>query len=96
MQIISSKYGNLYLQKEKGNLYRKGKDGKSRPIMYQIYLNNMEPLGLWDYKSIRNIDLMDAVNELINSDVVFLNNTFNIAFYEKKDALKIIDLLEDY
>lgn len=93
IKILKHGYSTVYVHKESGNLYVKDKQGKSRPIQYGVYDSDQSPVGLKDYMNIKGIDIHKALEELESCNVVFLSNTFSIAFYEEEDMEKFMQVM---
>ena len=94
MKKVKLGLANIYINKESGNCWIKDKKGESRPILYGVYLNDNEPLGLKYFMSLSCLTITEAVDFLEKSNAVLLSNTFDINFYNIDDVNEFIKNLE--
>ncbi len=92
-EIVKFGYAKVYIRKTSGRTYKRNNEGEYAPILYEVALNEEQPLCLVIYSELKGINTQQALSELVECGASLSGYTMNIQFFDEKSLEKFKKLL---
>ena len=83
----------MYIRKTSGRTYKRNNEGEYAPILYEVALNEEQPLCLVIYSELKGINTQQALSELVECGASLSGYAMNIQFFDEESLEKFKKLL---
>ena len=92
-EIVKFGHAKVYIRKTSGRTYKRNNEGEYAPILYEVALNEEQPLCLVIYSELKGINTQQALSELVECGASLSGYTMDIQFFDEKSLGKFKKLL---
>ena len=92
-EVVKFGHTRVYIRKTSGRTYKRNNEGEYAPILYEVALNEEQPLCLVIYSELKGINTQQALSELVECSASLSGYAMNIQFFDEESLEKFKKLL---